>query len=105
MRVIFMPGARAQLRAIHDYIARDDKFAARAVIARVEQIAALIGENPGIGRKLPRGRLRRFPVRPYPYLIFYEIAGPVVRIIRVRHAVRRPTLHEPGQAYVDETVS
>jgi toxin ParE1/3/4 len=102
MRVIFTLGARAQLRAIHDHISRDNKFAARAVIARVEQVAALIGENPDIGRELPRGRLRRVPVRPYPYLLFYEVAGSVVRIVRVWRMTRRPTLHDPEQAYVGE---
>lgn len=100
MRVIFTPGARAQLRAIHDYIARDDKVAARALIARVEYVASLLGGNPNFGRKMQNSRLRRFPVRPYPYLIFYEVAGDIVRIIRVRHAARRPTLHEPAAEFV-----
>ncbi|HWA89264.1 MAG TPA: type II toxin-antitoxin system RelE/ParE family toxin [Rhizomicrobium sp.] len=99
MSVIFTPGARAQLRAIHDYVARDDKIAAGAVIARVEYVAGLLGENPGMGRKLQRSRLHRFPVRPYPYLIFYEVAGLTVRIIRVQHAARRPTLHEPASVF------
>lgn len=99
MRVVFTPGARAQLRAIHDYIARDDKIAARTVIARVEHLAALLAHNPDMGRKLQSGRLRRFPVRPHPYLIFYEVVGDVVRIVRVRHAARRPTFHEPGAAF------
>lgn len=67
MRVIFMPGVRAQLREIHDYIAKDNEVAARAVIARVEVVADFLGENPDAGWRLPRGRVRRFPVRPYPY--------------------------------------
>ena len=84
MRVVFTPGAQAQLQAIHDYIARDDRIAARAVIARVEYVASLLGENPGMGRRLERGRLRRLPVRPYPYLIFYEVVAQTVRVIRVQ---------------------
>jgi len=100
MRVIFMPGARAQLRAIHDHIAKDNPIAARAVVARAEEIAELLGRNPDIGRKLPHGRLRRFPVKPYPYLIYYEVAGQFVRIICVRYAARRrPTFHEPAPPF------
>lgn len=100
MRVIFMPGARAQMKAIYDDIAADNEAAARAVIARIEYVAELLGENPLIGRELWRGRLRRFPVQPYPYLIFYDVAGQALRIVRVRRASRRPTLHEPAPPFV-----
>ena len=100
MRVFFMPGARAQLRAIYDDVAKDNEPAARAIIARAEEIAALLGGNPRIGRKLPHSRLRRFPLKPYPYLIYYEVAGRFVRIIRVRHVARRPaTFHEPAPPF------
>ena len=100
MRVTFMPGARAQLRAIYDDLAKDNEAAARAIIARAEEIARLLGDNPRIGRKLPHSRLRRFPLKPYPYLIYYEVVGRLVRIIRVRHAMRRhPTFHEPAPPF------
>jgi toxin ParE1/3/4 len=100
MRVIFLPTARKQLKGIYDFIAQDNETAARAVVARVEQIAMLLGANPRMGRKLPRGRLRRFPVHPFPYLIYYEIRGKDLRIIRVRHAARfRRALHDPEQAF------
>jgi toxin ParE1/3/4 len=101
MRVIFTPGARAQLEAIYDYIAPENEAAARAVIARVEYLAGLLGANPQIGFKLPRGRLRRFPVRPYPYLIYFEVSEEVVRIVRIRHASRyRAAFHDVPRPFV-----
>jgi len=95
MLVFFTPKARAQLRGIHDYIARDNATAARAVVMRVEAIASFLGDNPEAGYRLPRGRLRRFPVRPFPYLIYYEISRQTVRIIRIRHTAQyRRAFHE-----------
>ena len=95
MLVFFTPKARAQLRDIHAYIARDNVAAARAVVMRVEVVAGFLGDNPEAGYRLPHSRLRRFPVRPFPYLIYYEISGQTVRIIRIRHAAQyRRAFHE-----------
>lgn len=97
---IFMPGARKQLAAIHDHIARDNVAAARAVVVRVEAVAEFLGANPDADYKLPRGRLRRFPVHSYPYLIYYEVVRSEVRVLRVRHATRyRLAVHEPVPAF------
>jgi plasmid stabilization system protein ParE len=101
MRVIFTPGARAQLKAIYDYIARDNEITAHAVVARIEYLADLLGQYPNIGFKLPHGRLRRFPVRPYPYLIYFEVTEERVRIIRVRHAAQyRQAFHDLPRPFV-----
>ena len=100
MPVTFTPGARKQLAAIHDYIARENEAAARAVVVRVEAVAGILGANPHVGYKLPRGRLRRFPVHLYPYLIYYEVTRSDVRILRIRHAARyRAAFHEPVPAF------
>ncbi len=101
MRVIFTPGARTQLKAIYDHIAQENEIAAHAVIARVEYLADLLGTNPRMGFKLPRSRLRRFPVRPYPYLLYFEVREGAVRIVRVRHASRcRPAFHDLPRPFV-----
>ena len=101
MLVIFTPGARSQLKAIYEYIARDNEIAAHTVVARVEYLAGLLGQHPYMGFKLPHGRLRRFPARPYPYLIYFEATDDVVRIIRVRHASHyRPAFHDLPRPFV-----
>lgn len=95
MRAVFTFRARTQLQAIHDYIARDNPAAARSVIQRVEVVAQFLAENPCAGFKLSRGKLHRFPVRPYPYLLYYEISERAVQIVRVRHAAQfRKAFHE-----------
>jgi plasmid stabilization system protein ParE len=95
MRVLFLSGAQAQLKSIHTCIARDNAEAASAVIARVEMVAEFLGENRGTGYKLPGGRLRRFPMRSFPYLIYDEVSGETVQIVRVCYAALfRRAFHE-----------
>jgi plasmid stabilization system protein ParE len=100
MRVHFTAAATRQLRAIFNYIAADNQGAAQRVLERILIVGNGLADNPYMGRKVPRSRLRRFPVNPYPYLIYYEIAGDTVRIIRIRHAARyRAAFQEPVRAF------
>jgi plasmid stabilization system protein ParE len=93
MQVFFTYPARADLRNIEDYIARDNPAAASAVIVR-------LAGQPHMGRRLSGSRRRRFPVTPYPYLIYYEVAGDTVRVLRIRHAARyRAAFQEPARAF------
>jgi len=45
---------------------------------------------PYRGRVVPGTQLRETTL-PYPYIVRYRIAADHVRILRVRHGVRRPT--------------
>jgi plasmid stabilization system protein ParE len=99
MRVVFTFRSRMQLQDIHDYIARDSVSAADTVVARVEHVANSLSANSHIGRKIG-SRLRRLPVPPYPYLIYYEVVETTVRIVRVRHAARyRQAFQEPARVF------
>jgi plasmid stabilization system protein ParE len=44
---------------------------------------------PYIGRPKYRQNVRMFPVRRFPYLIFYTIEADEVVILSIRHAARR----------------
>ena len=65
--------------------------------AAVELLQGLIAAGdslahfPHRGRAVP-GRNMRELVTAYPYIIRYRIRRDVVRILRVRHTSRRPTL-------------
>jgi plasmid stabilization system protein ParE len=85
-----------QLNDILAYIAAENPTAAQRFVMRMEEVRQLLAENPLIGYKLPRGRLRRFPERPYPYLIYNKVTPNTVRIMRIRHSAQyRKALHEP----------
>lgn len=89
MRVRYSPGALRQVDEIFAYIAQDNEPAAKAVVARIQAIAILIGTRPFIGRPTEREDVRVMSVRPYPYVIFYKLSGDEVRILRIRHTARR----------------
>jgi len=95
MRAILTRGATRQLQAIFACTADEDPLAAGRFVARVEEVRILLAENPLIGRKLPHRRLRWFPLTPFPYLIYCEVCGATVHIVRIWHmSRRRASLHE-----------
>ena len=77
-----------ELVEIHSYIAKDNRAAARAVRARVEELIERIFEFPFIAPVVNDEGIRVFPVRPFPYLIFYTVDRSGVIIRNIRHAGR-----------------
>jgi toxin ParE1/3/4 len=51
--VIWADPAKADLRAIHDFIASDSKFYAKKVVQDIMNRANILEEYPRIGRKAP----------------------------------------------------
>jgi addiction module RelE/StbE family toxin len=92
MRVRWNPRALVQLEAIHAYIAEHNPRAATGVIERIRATAMLLGDAPLIGQRTDNQDVRSIPANPYPYRLFYRIvvSRDEVRILRVRHAKRRP---------------
>lgn len=89
MKVRFTATAFAEINEIHDYIAKDNPTAAKAVILRVEQVIARIARFPNIARVIDPSGVRVFPVAPFPYLLFYTVEAHEVIIRNVRHGRRR----------------
>jgi toxin ParE1/3/4 len=101
MHVFFTLRARVQLNDIHDYIALNNTSAAAAVVERISQVANLLIDNPYMGRKISGSRRRRLAVKDYPYLLYYDVSGNTVRILRIRHAARyRRAFQEPAPAFI-----
>jgi toxin ParE1/3/4 len=80
--------ARRDVIEIWAYIASDNEPAADRFIDLLTHHFRLLGENPYLGRR--REELRRgyrgFPVGQY--VIFYRVAEPGVRIVRILHGRR-----------------
>jgi toxin ParE1/3/4 len=93
MRVRFTATAYAEINDIHDYIAKDNPAAAKAVTLRVEEVIARIAQFPQIARAIDQTGVRVFPVGPFPYLVFHTLEGDELIIRNVRHGRRRP----PGE--------
>jgi toxin ParE1/3/4 len=87
MKLRYERGALADLDEIFAYIAKDNREAAARLVARFEQVAARIAENPFMGEATRKSRFRRFPVGNY--LIVYEVGTDEVVIHYIRHGARR----------------
>jgi len=60
-----------------------------AFISEFERSAALLAEQPRLGA-VWRGRVRRFPLRRFPYSIVYYLSQLDVRVLAVAHQSRKP---------------
>jgi toxin ParE1/3/4 len=89
--------ALADLSAILDYVAAHSPQGARRVQARIKVLTELLVQHPHMGRRTSDPVIRRLPITPYPYLVFYEIAATEVIIHAVRHVARDPS-DMPGSA-------
>ena len=88
------PRARAEVvSAALFYHGESGEALANDLVAEVERAYGLISETPGIGSLryadvLPGLRVRMWPLRRFPYLIFYVDQPDHIDIIRVMHARR-----------------
>lgn len=91
MTVRYTPRARSDLKAIFEFIAKDNRQAAASVVDAIRRTVGLIGDRPYIGIKNardPRFRSRRVP--GLPFRVHYTIGERDVLILHVRHTSRRP---------------
>jgi toxin ParE1/3/4 len=77
------------IQAIRAYIKQFNPPAALMVAAALIEARNSLAEFPRRGRPV-HGSDARELVTVYPYVIRYRIVGDTVRILRVRHAARRP---------------
>ena len=89
--VIWSDRAIAQVDAIGTYI---EQFNPKAAVDVAESLIAAgnsLESFPHRGRMVPGTTMRELVIASYPYVIRYRIVRDTVRILRVRHASRRPT--------------
>ena len=91
MRLRYSRPALADLDAILTYITTHSPRGASRVHARIEAIINLLLLHPRVGVQTDDPAIRRIGASPYPYLIFYEIAGDDIIIHAVRHGARDPS--------------
>lgn len=75
MKLRYTPRALAELDEVLAYSAERSPQGARRVQLRIQAVTALLLQHPHSGQRTSNPRLRRIVATPYPYLIFYEIAG------------------------------
>jgi toxin ParE1/3/4 len=90
VRIRYTQPALADLETILGYLAARTPQGARRVQARIRMLVDLLSLHPMIGARTDDPGIRRLPIPPYPYLVFYEATAEEVVIHAVRHAARDP---------------
>ena len=95
MKLRYTLPALSDLESILNYIAERSPQTSRRIQARIRAVTELILLYPQAGARTDDPTIRRVTTTPYPYLVFYEIAGDEIIIHAVRHGARDPS-DNPG---------
>jgi addiction module RelE/StbE family toxin len=89
VQVLFTAKARADLLEAWIYIAEDNLTAADTVLDTIDQESAILLQQPLMGRARPElgHDVRSWPTST-PYILYYEVEGGAVTILRVLHHAR-----------------
>ena len=83
--------ARVDLKAIHDYIAKDSPRNAKAVAREILARAATLPETPRAGRIVPElndADIREVPV--HSWRVIYQLRGSDLYVLTLVHKRRAP---------------
>ncbi len=88
MELFWTPEATQDRDEIYDYIEADNPAAALALDELFAEKAGRLVDHPGLGRP---GRVAgtRELVAHQNYILVYDVAGELVRVLRVLHAARQ----------------
>ena len=87
--------ARADLKAIHDYIAKDSPTSAKDVVRDIMARTVTLPGTPRVGRRVPElddPDIREVPVRSWR--VIYQLRGETVAIVTLVHRRRAPAPEE-----------
>jgi len=87
--------ARADLKAIHDYIAKDSPTSAKDVVRDILARTATLPDTPRVGRRVPElddPEIREVPVQSWR--VIYRLRGETVVMVTLVHRRRAPAPEE-----------
>lgn len=90
--VIWTARARADLKAIHDYIAKDSPLNPKRVAREMHRKADTLAEAPRLGRVVPELEdpdIREIPA--YSWRLIYQLREQRVFVLTVIHKRRQPS--------------
>lgn len=88
-KLIWSPGAAADLEETCQYIARDSEHYARLFASRIIALVETIAERPLVGRVVPEYQQDSLRERLFQnYRIVYRVGAEVVEIVAIVHGAR-----------------
>jgi toxin ParE1/3/4 len=90
MNIVWSPQAIADLGALRDYIAQDNKAAAqRMALHIIQNVEQLLLGNPSMGRPGRVVGTRELVVPGTPYIVPYRVRDGRIQVLRVYHGARK----------------
>ncbi len=87
--VVWLDEALADLRAVGEYIARDNRATAYRVMRRIKAAADTLADHPEMGCPGRVGGTRELVISDLPYILPYQITDAAIRVLAVMHTSRK----------------
>jgi len=86
--------ASTEARAVRDWYRERSERAAIQFVDELERALELLGDNPQLGPRWDHPglaeRVRRLPIRRFPFVLFYTVGESALRVLAVAHTSREP---------------
>ncbi len=89
--IVWAPLARARLREIRAYVARDKSQAAERLAARIVAVIETLRYHPYIGRAGTDPGTRELVIGGTPYLVLYRVQHKRITIVTIWHGAQLKT--------------
>lgn len=91
-KVLILPDARLEIAETVQWYERQHPGLGKRFWHNVQQKLIALKHDPLWPRKWGRKEYRKVALKSFPYLIYYEVCGAVIRVHGVVHASRDPKL-------------
>jgi toxin ParE1/3/4 len=89
LRIHWTRPALADLKAIGDFIARDNPVAAKRLVVSIVASVDALRDHPNLGRPGRLAETRELVVAGTPYIAPYRVRGDKIEVLAVFHGARR----------------
>jgi len=89
IEIVWSPLARARLREIREYLARDKQEAAERLAIRIVALVEALRTHPHLGRIGAEPGTRELVIGSTPYIMMYRVDGKRVVITTIWHGAQR----------------
>jgi len=89
VEIVWSRLARARLREIREYVAKDKPDAAARLATRIVAVVEALKNHPRLGRAGTEPGIRELVIGGTPYIVLYRVRGRRVVISTIWHGAQR----------------
>ncbi len=89
VEIVWSALARARLREIRAYVARDKPDAAERLAIRIVAVVEALRNHPRLGRAGAEPGIRELVIGGTPYVVLYRVRGQRIAISTIWHGAQR----------------